>query len=132
MMTDPIADMLTRIRNAGMARHKNVTVAHSKQKERILDVLKTNGYIDGFQAVEYGSKRDIKVQLRYDEATREPVIAGIERVSKPGRRVYASADEAPKVLSGLGISILSTSLGLLTDREARAKNVGGEVLLKVW
>lgn len=132
MMTDPIADMLARIRNAAMVHHKTVSVPFSKLKAKILEVLKTNGYIDDFQIVEAGPKSAITVFLRYDPASKECAIAGIERVSRPGRRVYVGTGDIPKVLSGLGLSVLSTSKGILADREARAQHVGGEVILKVW
>jgi small subunit ribosomal protein S8 len=132
MMTDPIADMLARIRNAGNARHKSVNIPHSKLKMLILDVLKESGYIGEFSVIEAGVKSHINVNLRYDAETRSSAIAGIQRVSRPGRRVYVATDEIPKVLSGLGVNILSTSYGVLTDREARSRKTGGEVLLKVW
>ena len=132
MMTDPISDMLTRIRNASRVRHKTVNVPHSKLKTQILEVLKTNGYIEDFKVATEGAKSTITVFLRYDPVTRESSIDGIERVSTPGRRVHVPSAEIPQVLSGLGLSVLSTSKGVLTDRQARAEKVGGEVLLKVW
>lgn len=132
MLTDPIADMLARIRNAAMVHHKTVTLPVSKMKLRILEVLKENGFIDDFQVAEAGPQGAVTVFLRYDPKSKESAIAGIERVSRPGRRVYVAKTEIPKVLSGLGVSVLSTSKGILADRQARAEGVGGEVLLKVW
>lgn len=132
MLTDPIADMLARIRNAAMVHHKTVTLPVSKMKLRILEVLKENGFIDDFQVAEAGVQGAVTVFLRYDPKSKESAIAGIERVSRPGRRVYVGKTEIPKVLSGLGVSVLSTSKGILADRQARAEGVGGEVLLKVW
>lgn len=132
MLTDPIADMLARIRNAAMVHHKTVTLPVSKMKLRILEVLKENGFIDDFQVAEAGPQGAVTVFLRYDPKSKESAIAGIERVSRPGRRVYVGKTEIPKVLSGLGVSVLSTSKGILADRQARAEGVGGEVLLKVW
>lgn len=132
MLTDPIADMLARIRNATMVHHKTVTLPASKMKLRILEVLKANGFIDDFQVAEAGPQAAVTVFLRYDPKSKESAIAGIERVSRPGRRVYVAKTEIPKVLSGLGVSVLSTSKGILADRQARAEGVGGEVLLKVW
>lgn len=132
MMTDPISDMLTRIRNASRVRHSSVNVPHSKLKVQILDVLKTNGYIEDFSVATEGVKSNITVSLRYDPVTKGSSIDGIQRVSTPGRRVHVPSDEIPRVLSGLGLSVLSTSKGVLTDRQARAQQVGGEVLLKVW
>lgn len=132
MLTDPIADMLARIRNAAMVHHKTVTLPVSKMKLRILEVLKENGFVDDFQVAEAGPQGAVTVFLRYDPKSKESAIAGIERVSRPGRRVYVGKTEIPKVLSGLGVSVLSTSKGILADRQARAEGVGGEVLLKVW
>jgi small subunit ribosomal protein S8 len=132
MLTDPIADMLARIRNAAMVHHKSVTLPASKQKLRILEVLKENGYVEDFQVAEAGPQPSVTVFLRYDSKSKESAIMGIERVSRPGRRVYVGKTEIPKVLSGLGVSILSTSKGILADRQARAEGVGGEVILKVW
>jgi small subunit ribosomal protein S8 len=132
MMTDPIADLLARIRNASMVHHKSVTLPASKLKVKILDVLKVAGYIDDYQIVEAVPQSSITVFLRYDATSKESAIMGLERVSRPGRRVYVGKEEIPKVLSGLGVSVLSTSKGILADREARSQGVGGEVLLKVW
>ncbi len=132
MMTDPIADLLARIRNASMVHHKSVTLPASRLKVKILDVLKVSGYIDDYQVVEAVPQSSITVFLRYDATSKESAIMGLERVSRPGRRVYVGKEEIPKVLSGLGVSVLSTSKGILADREARSQGVGGEVLLKVW
>jgi small subunit ribosomal protein S8 len=131
-MTDPIADMLTRIRNGNKARFKNVSVYMSQMNTNIARVLKTTGYIHNYEAVKDENGRAmLKVTLKYPDA-KHTVIIDIKRVSKPGRRVYVSADKIPKVLNGFGISILSTSRGIMTDQEARESNVGGEVLCKVW
>jgi small subunit ribosomal protein S8 len=132
MLTDPIADMLARIRNAAMVHHKSVSMPASKLKLRILEVLKQAGYIEDFQEVADGTRQNVTVFLRYDNKSKESAIMGIERVSRPGRRVYVNKGDIPKVLSGLGVSVLSTSKGILADRQARAEGVGGEVLLKVW
>ena len=132
MMTDPIADLLARIRNASMVHHKSVTLPASRLKVKILDVLKVSGYIDDYQVVEAVPQSSITIFLRYDATSKESAIMGLERVSRPGRRVYVGKEEIPKVLSGLGVSVLSTSKGILADREARSQGVGGEVLLKVW
>lgn len=131
-MTDPIADMLTRIRNGNKARFKNVNVYMSQMNMNIAKVLKTAGYINNHEIVkdEKGHPM-LKITLKYPDAKRT-VITDIKRVSKPGRRVYVAADSIPKVLNGFGISILSTSRGVMTDQEARESNVGGEILCKVW
>jgi small subunit ribosomal protein S8 len=133
-MTDPIADMLTRLRNANQAYHDRVTMPYSKIKANIAEVLKAEGYISGWAAedTEEGvvGKR-LVVELKYGQ-NRERSLAGIKRVSKPGLRVYAKSDELPRVLGGLGVAIISTSQGLLTDRQARKRSVGGEVLAFVW
>ncbi len=131
-MTDPVADMLTRIRNANKARFKNVNVNMSQLNLSIAKVLKASGYINNYDSVkdEKGHAM-LKISLKYPDAKRT-VITGIQRVSKPGRRVYVGADEIPKVLNGFGVSILSTSRGVITDEEARQSNVGGEILCKVW
>ena len=126
-MTDPISDMLSRIRNATKAAHQDVLVPSSKIKVNIARILVEEGYVDGYQVVEDGSHSAIKIQLRYS-GVREPAISGIRRVSKPGRRVYRGATELPRVLGGLGVAIVSTSRGVMTDRKARASGVGGEVL----
>ena len=130
-ITDPIADMLTRIRNAGMARHDSVDVPASKMKTAIAEVLLKEGYIKAFQIVDDGTQGVIRITLKYLPG-KEKAIQGLKRVSKPGLRVYAGADELPRVLKGLGIAIVSTSKGIMTDKEARKAHVGGEVLAFVW
>ena len=130
-ITDPIADMLTRIRNAGAARHETVDVPASKMKKSIAQILLDEGYIKAFQIVDNGNQGVIRITLKY-LAGKEKVISGLRRVSKPGLRVYAGADELPRVLKGLGIAIISTSKGVMTDKAARANHVGGEVLAFVW
>ena len=130
-ITDPIADMLTRIRNAGNARHASVDVPASKMKKAIAQILLDEGYIKSFEIVDDGTQGIIRIQLKY-LAGKEKVISGLRRVSKPGLRVYAGADELPRVLHGLGIAIVSTSKGVMTDKAARAAHVGGEVLAFVW
>lgn len=130
-ITDPIADMLTRIRNAGNARHASVDVPASKMKKAIAQILLDEGYIKSFEIVDDGTQGIIRIQLKY-LAGKEKVISGLRRVSKPGLRVYAGADELPRVLKGLGIAIISTSKGVMTDKAARANHVGGEVLAFVW
>ena len=130
-ITDPIADMLTRIRNAGSARHETVDVPNSKMKKAIAEILLEEGYIKSFQLIDDGTQGVIRIQLKY-LAGKEKVISGLRRVSKPGLRVYAGADELPRVLKGLGIAIISTSKGVMTDKAARANHVGGEVLAFVW
>ena len=130
-ITDPIADMLTRIRNAGMARHESVDVPASKMKTAIAEVLLKEGYIKAFQIVDDGTQGVIRITLKYLPG-RERAIQGLKRVSKPGLRVYAGADELPRILKGLGVAIISTSKGIMTDREARKAHVGGEVLAFVW
>jgi small subunit ribosomal protein S8 len=129
-MTDPISDMLTRIRNASSAMHEEVLIPTSKIKESIARILLDEGYVDGFEVVDNGHPA-IKITLRYSEE-RERAISGIRRISKPGRRVYRGARELPRVLGGLGIAIVSTSQGVMTDKEARRARVGGEVLAYVW
>jgi small subunit ribosomal protein S8 len=131
VMTDPIADLLTRIRNAGMARKDEISMPSSTVKERIAQILEHEGYLSAVSAEGEGKGRTLNIRLKYG-TTREPSINGLERVSKPGRRVYAGKDEVPRVLGGLGIAILSTSQGILTDRQARHQGVGGEVLAYVW
>ena len=127
MSTDPIADMLTRIRNAIMVRHRSVLVPASKIKIALAKILKEEGYIKGFQVTKDKPQPFIKIGLKYTEGN-EPVLTGLERVSKPGSRIYAKADEIPRVLSGMGIAILSTPKGVMTDHQARRLRVGGEVL----
>ena len=132
VMTDPIADMLTRIRNANKMRHATVDIPASKAKKDVLTVLVNEGFIIGFDEVKLENNQSVlKVTLKYTD-TKERVIKGLKRVSKPGLRVYAQVDELPRVLNGLGIAIISTSQGVMTDREARKANIGGEVLAYVW
>ena len=130
-ITDPIADLLTRIRNASTAKHPSVEIPASNMKKAICQILVDEGYIKGMQVKNDTVQGTIVVTLKY-QANGEPVIAGLRRVSKPGLRVYAGADELPKVLRGLGIAIVSTSKGVMTDKKARANHVGGEVLAFVW
>ena len=131
-MTDPIADMLTRIRNALTARHETVTVPASKVKVAIADILVREGYIKGYEIVENPVQNDILITLKYAPVKGHKVVTGLKRVSTPGLRVYAGVDNLPKVLNGMGIAILSTSKGILTDKEAREQRIGGEVLAYVW
>lgn len=131
VMTDPIADMLTRIRNANRMRHEKVEMPASRLKSDILSVLKKEGFIVDYTVVKDGVQGKIVVTLKYT-STKERVIKGLKRISKPGLRVYASVDELPKVLNGLGVALISTSKGIMTDREARLAQVGGEVLAYVW
>ena len=130
-ITDPIADMLTRIRNANNAKHDTVDVPASNMKKSIAQILLEEGYIKNFQLIDNGTQGVIRVTLKYG-AGKEKVISGLRRVSRPGLRVYAGADELPKVLRGLGIAIVSTSKGVMTDKKAREAHVGGEVLAFVW
>ena len=130
VMTDPIADMLTRIRNANQMKHATVSMPASRLKLEILNVLKNEGYISEYEKIEDGKQGIIKVTLKYVEKTR--VIKGLKRISKPGLRVYAKSNELPKVLNGLGVAIISTSKGIMTDKEARKLKIGGEVLAYVW
>ena len=130
-ITDPVADMLTRIRNANTAKHESVDVPASNLKKAIAKILLDEGYIKSFEVVEDGTQGIIRIQLKY-LAGKEKVISGLRRVSKPGLRVYAGADELPRVLKGLGIAIISTSKGVMTDKKAREAHVGGEVLAFVW
>ena len=130
-ITDPIADMLTRIRNAGSARHESVTVPASSVKKAIAQILLDEGYIKAYELVNDGVQGSIKITLKYT-ANKEKAITGLRRVSKPGLRVYAGADELPRVLKGLGIAIVSTSKGIMTDKKARAEHIGGEVLAFIW
>ena len=129
--TDPIADMLTRIRNASNSRHKTVDVPASNMKRAIAEILFREGYIKSFEDIKDDTQGIIRITLKYDEKGAK-VIAGLKRISKPGLRVYASKDELPKVLNGLGIALISTSKGIKTDKEARNENLGGEVLAYVW
>ena len=130
-ITDPIADMLTRIRNANSSKHKTVDVPASNMKLGIAQILLNEGYIKGFEEIKEDAQGIIRITLKYDEKGKR-VIDGLKRISKPGLRVYASKEELPKVLNGLGIAIISTSQGLKTDKEARQVGVGGEVLAYVW
>ena len=130
-VTDPVADMLTRIINANSAKHETVDIPASKVKKAIAEILNEEGYIKGYQVIDDGKQGIIKVTLKYG-ANKEKVLSGLKRISKPGLRVYASRDELPRVLKGLGIAIISTSQGIMTDKKARAKNIGGEVLAFVW
>ena len=130
-ITDPVADMLTRIRNANTAKHESVDVPASNLKKAIAKILLDEGYIKSYEVVEDGTQGVIRIQLKY-LAGKEKVISGLRRVSKPGLRVYVGADELPRVLRGLGIAIVSTSKGVMTDKAARAAHVGGEVLAFVW
>ena len=129
-LTDPIADMLTRIRNANLAKHNTVKIPFSKIKESLENILKSEGYINNFEVKEEGTKKDIIVSLKFMDG--EAVIKGLKRISKPGRRVYTSVESLPKVLGGLGIAIVSTPNGVITDKECRKHSVGGEVLCYVW
>ncbi len=131
MMTDPIADMLTRIRNGNDARHKSVEVPASKVKAEISRILLEEGYINGYEVLEDDKQGVIKIDFKYGKND-EKVISGIKRISKPGLRVYAKSTEVPRVLGGLGIAILSTSKGMMTDKDARREQVGGEVICYVW
>ena len=130
-MTDPIADMLTRIRNANTVGHPTVDVPASKIKKSIAGILLEEGYIDNFEVIDDGKQGCIKITMKYG-AHKERVISGIKRISKPGLKVYAKADEVPKVLGGLGVAIISTSKGVISDKEARKLGIGGEVLCYVW
>ena len=130
VMTDPIADMLTRIRNANQAKHEVVEMPASRLKLEILEVLKNEGYISEYEKIEDGKQGVIKVTLKY--VNKERVIKGIKRISKPGLRVYAKSTELPQELNGLGVAIISTSNGVMTDREARKNKLGGEVIAFVW
>ncbi len=130
VMTDPIADMLTRIRNANQMKHETVSMPASRNKLAILAVLKNEGYISDYNKVEDGKQGVITVTLKYADKVR--VITGLKRVSKPGLRVYAKSEKLPRVLKGLGTAIISTSSGVMTDRDARKQNLGGEVLAFVW
>ena len=130
-ITDPIADMLTRIRNANSAKHDQVDVPASNMKKAIAEILLAEGYIKNYQIIDDGTQGVIRITLKYN-AGKEKVIQGLRRVSKPGLRVYAGADELPRVLKGLGIAIISTSKGVMTDKKAREAHIGGEVLAFVW
>ena len=131
-MSDPIADMLTRIRNANTAKHDTVDVPASKIKVAIAGILLDEGFIEKYDIIEDGNFKTIRITLKYGADKNEKIITGIKRISKPGLRVYAGSSELPKVLGGLGIAIISTNKGVMTDKEARKENVGGEVLAFVW
>ena len=130
-MTDPIADMLTRIRNANVVKHETVDVPASNMKKELARILLEEGFIRGYDVIEDGKQGIIRIQLKYGQEG-ERVITGLKKISKPGMRVYAANHEIPKVLHGLGISVISTSKGILTDKQARKENVGGEVICYVW
>lgn len=129
-LTDPIADMLTRIRNANAVMHEKVDMPHSNLKEKLAEILKEEGFISNFKVVTDGNKKNIRIYLKY--VGKERVIKGIKRISTPGRRVYSGVEDMPRVLSGLGIAIVSTSKGIVTDRVARKEKMGGEILAFVW
>ncbi|MQN00424.1 MAG: 30S ribosomal protein S8 [Lachnospiraceae bacterium] len=131
-MTDPIADMLTRIRNANTAKHDTVDIPASKMKVAIADILVDEGYIEKYELVDEGSYKNIHVTMKYTGAKKDRIISGIKRISKPGLRIYAGKEDIPSVLGGLGIAILSTNKGIITDKQARKEKVGGEVLAFVW
>ena len=131
-MSDPIADMLTRIRNANTAKHDTVDIPASKIKVAIADILVKEGYVAKYDIVEDGNFKNIRITLKYGADKNEKIITGLKRISKPGLRIYAGKDELPRVLGGLGIAILSTNQGVITDKEARKLQVGGEVLAFVW
>ena len=131
-MSDPIADMLTRIRNANMRKHDTVDVPSSKMKNAIAEILYNEGYIEKYELVDNGNFKDIRITLKYSQDKSVKIITGLKKISKPGLRVYAGKDNMPKVLGGLGIAIVSTNEGIMTDKEARRKGIGGEVLCFVW
>lgn len=130
-MTDPIADMLTRIRNANMVRHASVDIPSSNVKKRLAEIMLDEGFIKGFDVIDDGKQGIIRVEMKYGDS-KERVISGLKRISKPGLRVYAKRNEIPKVLGGLGIAVISTSNGVITDKEARKLGVGGEVICYIW
>ena len=131
VMTDPIADMLTRIRNANAALHETVEIPASRMKAAVLEILKEEGFVKSVETVESGKHTALKVTLKYG-SNKEKVITGIKRISKPGLRVYAKKEELPRVLGGLGIAVISTSKGVMSDKQARKEGLGGEVLAYVW
>lgn len=131
MMTDPVADLLTRIRNANMVYHETVDVPASKLKKAIVEILREEGFIKNYEVLQDGARQTLRIYLKYG-SNKERVISGLKRISKPGLRVYAQKDEIPRVLGGLGIAILSTSKGVMTDKQARKLGIGGEVLCYVW
>ncbi|HHX14435.1 MAG TPA: 30S ribosomal protein S8 [Clostridiales bacterium] len=130
-MTDPVADMLTRIRNANTVGHNTVDIPASKMKKAIADILASEGYIKGYDVIDENSQGTLRVKMKYG-TDKEKVISGLKKISKPGLKVYAKSDEVPKVLGGLGIAIISTSKGIVSDKEARKLGVGGEVICYVW
>ncbi len=130
-ITDPIADLLTRIRNANTSKHESVDVPASNVKKAIVEILNDEGYIKSYQLIEDGKQGVIRISLKYGPKN-EKVISGLKRVSKPGLRIYAGADELPRVLKGLGIAVISTSKGIMTDKKAREEHIGGEVLAFIW
>ena len=132
MLSDPIGDMLTRIRNANMARHTTVDIPSSKIKESIASILVQEGFVKKYDIVQNGVKKTMRITLKYGRTKNEKVIGGLKRISKPGLRVYANCEDLPRVLNGLGIAIVSTNKGLLSDKQARLQGVGGEVLAYVW
>lgn len=131
-MSDPIADMLTRIRNANMKRHDSVLVPSSKMKISIADILKNEGYIDNYELVDNGKFKDIKITLKYKDNKKTRILSGIKKISKPGLRKYSGKEDLPQVLNGLGIAIVSTNEGVMTDKEARKRGIGGELICNVW
>lgn len=131
-MSDPIADMLTRIRNANAAKHDTVDIPSSKTKTSIADILVKEGYVKGYEILEDGVKKTMRLKLKYGKDKNEKVIVGIKRISKPGLRVYVGCEDMPRVLGGLGTAVVSTNKGIITDKEARKLGVGGEVLAFVW
>jgi small subunit ribosomal protein S8 len=132
VVSDPIADMLTRIRNANTSKHDTVDVPSSRMKLAIAEILYNEGYIAKYELVDNGSFKDIHITLKYGKNKNEKIITGLKRISKPGLRVYANADKLPKVLDGLGTAIISTTSGVMTDKEARKRHMGGEVLAFIW
>ncbi len=130
-VTSPVADMLTRIRNSLMVKHSEIVIPHSRLKENILTVMKKEGFILDYMVIDKKPQKDMKIFLKYDNKGCS-VIRGLEMVSKPGRRAYSSKDDVPKVLNGLGVSLISTSMGILTDSDCKKKAVGGEVICKIW
>ena len=131
-ITDTIADMLTRIRNASSAKHDSVDIPASNMKKAIAQILVDEGYVKEFKVIEDGKQGIIRITLKYQGASRTPVLMGLRRVSKPGLRIYSSSEEMPKVMKGIGTAIVSTSKGVMTDKKARRENVGGEVLAFIW
>ena len=131
-ITDTIADMLTRIRNANSAKHESVDIPASNMKKAIAQILVDEGYVKGFQVIEDGKQVIIRMTLKYEGASRTPVLSGLKRISKPGLRIYSGCEEMPQVMKGIGTAIVSTSKGVMTDKAARAAHVGGEILAYIW